>query len=282
MPIHRNFYKEMKTYVNSMEVLRLQVIKSASIIVGLIVLGIFEALFPLFHGQKNRLRHDAVNMSLWLMNILIVGMLYGLFILGISRFLHNNIKGLLEFIGLSQFPKFVVAFLLIDLWMYTIHFANHKFSFMWRFHRVHHSDEMVNTTTGFRFHLGEILISLMLRVLITPLLGIDLLHFLVYELVLIPVLLVQHSDIRFNMSLDEFFSVLFATPKVHHVHHSSKQKEADTNFASVLSLWDRLFGTYCSPAGVGEIRYGISGPKNKADLGLNTLLGMPFENKKAK
>ena len=265
-----------------MEVFSLQIIKSSSVIIGLIVLGIFESLFPIFHGQKNRMRHDAVNLTVWLMNILVIGMLYGLFILGISGFLQNNIKGLLEFVNISLIAKFAVAFLLIDLWMYFIHRLNHKFSFKWSFHQVHHSDEMVNVTTGFRFHLGEILLTLMLRVFITPFLGIELWHFLAYEAVLIPVLMIQHSNIRINKQVDGIFRIVFATPAMHHVHHSFNQKEADSNYGSVLSVWDRLFRTYCSPETVGEIRYRVSGTQNSADIGLDSLIGMPFKNKNSK
>ncbi|MBI4624749.1 MAG: sterol desaturase family protein [Verrucomicrobia bacterium] len=46
--------------------------------------------------------------------------------------------------------------LLLDCWTYFWHWLNHASPFLWRFHRLHHSDREMNVTTANRFHLGEI------------------------------------------------------------------------------------------------------------------------------
>lgn len=263
-----------------METHQLQIIKFAFIVLGLVIFGIFEAFFPLYNDRKNRLKHDSINLSIWVMNIIIIGLLYGTFIFSIYQILNNRINGLLEFTNFNPILNLLIAFLLIDLWMYFLHFLSHKIKFMWNFHQVHHSDKTINTTTGFRFHLGEIFISLILRVFIMPFFGISLLNFLFYEAILVPVLMLQHSNIVFNKSFDKFFRTLFTTPRMHHVHHSSYYKERDSNFGSVLSIWDKLFKTYNNPDNIYKIDYGLSYLKNWHVSSLNSLLGLPFGKKK--
>ena len=49
--------------------------------------------------------------------------------------------------------------LLLDLWIYWWHRANHEWPFLWRFHEVHHRDRHLDATTALRFHFGEVALS---------------------------------------------------------------------------------------------------------------------------
>ena len=53
-----------------------------------------------------------------------------------------------------------------------------------------------------------------------------------------------HANLHLPADLDEALRWLLVTPAMHHVHHSARQAETDSNFGEVFSLWDRLFGTY--------------------------------------
>jgi len=128
-----------------------------------------------------------------------------------------------------------------------------------------------------RFHTGEMLVTIVLRVAITPFLGIELWHFLAYEMILLPFLLVQHGNIRITELIDRPFRPIIATNRMHHVHHS--QKEYNTNFGSILSIWDRLFGSYQEPKNIEKIKYGLANNMLRQES-LGTLLVMPFEKRK--
>jgi hypothetical protein len=57
---------------------------------------------------------------------------------------------------------------------------------------------------------------------------------------------------------------------MHWVHHSRWVAETDSNYSPVLSVWDRLFGTYTAPGDPGRIRFGLDG---FTDADSATLLG---------
>ncbi|MFI4928758.1 MAG: sterol desaturase family protein [Burkholderiales bacterium] len=84
--------------------------------------------------------------------------------------------------------------------------------------------------------------------------GIPPLAVLIYPLVGLPVLLLQHANVRVPASLDRALVWLVSTPSMHLVHHSRRTVETDSNYATGLTLWDRLFGTFSpstSPHGIG-------------------------------
>jgi sterol desaturase/sphingolipid hydroxylase (fatty acid hydroxylase superfamily) len=53
-----------------------------------------------------------------------------------------------------------------------------------------------------------------------------------------------HAHYRLPERLNRIVSLVFVTPNVHHVHHHAVQPYTDANYGDVLSIWDRLFGTY--------------------------------------
>jgi len=107
----------------------INILKFGSIIVGIIILGILEALYPLL-SFRHKVRHDAANIGLWIINITIMNIIYGLFLIGVYQILQDKVTGLLEIVSLPPLATFIVALLLIDLWMYCIHIINHKVPFL--------------------------------------------------------------------------------------------------------------------------------------------------------
>ena len=64
---------------------------------------------------------------------------------------------------LSGWTGLAVDLVLLDFWIYWWHRANHELSFLWRFHQVHHFDELLDSTTALRFHFGEVVLSALVR-----------------------------------------------------------------------------------------------------------------------
>src|SRR5262249_25096650 len=130
---------------------------------GLILLLTLESWLPAAGNRRRRLRHAARNLTLWLLNALAVALLAAPFIASVAGWAEESRFGLLTLLSLPPAIATVTAILLFDGWLYLLHRANHKFGFLWRFHRVHHSDPEMDATTATRFHTGEVLISAALR-----------------------------------------------------------------------------------------------------------------------
>jgi sterol desaturase/sphingolipid hydroxylase (fatty acid hydroxylase superfamily) len=65
-----------------------------------------------------------------------------------------------------------------------------------------------------------------------------------------------HADLRPPSRLERILSWLLVSPAMHRVHHHRSLPETDTNYSTIFSLWDRLFGTLCDPRS-REVRFGV-------------------------
>jgi sterol desaturase/sphingolipid hydroxylase (fatty acid hydroxylase superfamily) len=150
--------------------------------------------------------------------------------------------------------QFVVAFLLLDFTRYWVHRADHRVAFLWRFHRVHHSSERLNATSGLRMHAVDLL-----QLSAIP----GLLYFVILDVSsfapwVIPGALAvgivfdsfQHANIGMNMEkrFNRAFNVLLNNPHFHSWHHTRDGHLRDGNYSNVLVVWDRLFGSQVTQA----------------------------------
>jgi len=69
--------------------------------------------------------------------------------------------------------KWFISFLLFDLAIYVWHVASHHYEFLWRFHKIHHSDKSFNVTTGFRFHVFDLFLEILYKCLFVIIIGVD-------------------------------------------------------------------------------------------------------------
>jgi sterol desaturase/sphingolipid hydroxylase (fatty acid hydroxylase superfamily) len=210
-------------------------IKVALIALLLAMLWWLEGAAPLFLERRDRSRRLARHLFLAVFNgILVVPFL------SVAAWLTSTLwfreHGLLAWLSLPLLIETFLAVVLIDLWMYAWHRANHSMPLLWRFHRVHHSDPELDSTSAFRFHTGEIVLSAVFRLALIPLLSIQLWHLLLYELVMLPVILLHHSNINMPARLDRALRAVIVTPWMHWVHHSSYQPETDSNFLNDFFL----------------------------------------------
>ena len=139
--------------------------------------------------------------------------------------------------------RLVVALVLLDGWMYLWHRANHAIPILWRFHRMHHSDTRMDVTTATRFHLGEHVGASVLRLGMIPLLGFELWNLVAYDALVIAVTQFHHADISIGRA-DRWLRLFIVTPFMHKVHHSDWRPETDSNYSTILSVWDRLAGSF--------------------------------------
>jgi sterol desaturase/sphingolipid hydroxylase (fatty acid hydroxylase superfamily) len=144
----------------------------------------------------------------------------------------------------NQWLSCIAGFLLLDFLNYTVHRAQHAVPFLWRFHALHHSDIHVDVTTSVRHHPIEYLLTTGFYWLAVLALGIPAMIFLSYTLAVFAAAALTHGNIRFPGWLERALQPVVITLDLHLIHHSDVYADADTNFGAVLSIWDRLFGTF--------------------------------------
>ncbi|MGB0176453.1 MAG: sterol desaturase family protein, partial [Owenweeksia sp.] len=151
--------------------------------------------------------------------------------------------GLLNLVELPSWAEWTIGLLVLDYAIYLWHRANHIFPFLWRFHNVHHIDLEMDISTGIRFHIGEMLLSIPFRCIVILLSGVSPMMLLIYEVIFEAATLFHHSNIRLPLRLERFLVQIVVTPRMHGIHHSIVEQETNSNFSTVLNVWDRLHQT---------------------------------------
>ncbi len=168
----------------------------------------------------------------------------------------------------------VVDFILLDVWAYFVHRAYHRVPLMARLHRPHHLDERLDTTTAVRFHVGEVALSAALRSLPVVLLAMPLTHVVLFEMILLSSAIFHHSNLRLPQTVERAISVFIVTPSIHFVHHHAVSADTNSNFAAVLSVWDRVFRTQSATTRSPAMKLGVAGSRDRS---LARLILAPFE-----
>ena len=164
--------------------------------------------------------------------------------LGLVVFAATWRKGLFPWIGLPRLAGIFAGVLALDLVIYLQHRLFHRIPWLWRFHRVHHSDLELDVTSGIRFHPGEILLSSLIKLSAIALLGLSAPAVLVFEILLNATSLFNHSNLALGGIRDRCLRWVIVTPAMHEIHHSAWPGELDRNFGFNFPWWDRWFGTY--------------------------------------
>lgn len=151
--------------------------------------------------------------------------------------------GLLNQLETTHAVNFALSFVLVSLASYFFHRASHRWPWLWRLHRIHHSDVSLDVTTGFRHHPLERFAALGWFTAAAIGLGLDPLAVILYGALALLLAIPQHANLALGSRAEKALSWLLVTPGLHHVHHSADQAQTDSNYGDVLSIWDRLFNT---------------------------------------
>lgn len=246
-------------------------------IVVFCLIWLWETWRPMFQGQsQHRLQHALRNILIAVFNVLLLGFFIKTITVKVCAWAEVHQYGLLHWLELPLWFKAGLALLMIDAWMYVWHRMNHQIPFLWRFHRMHHSDTALDVTSASRFHPGELLFSALLRSCLIPIFGLEVIHVVLYEFVLMPIVLFCHSNVAIAEKWDKVLRCLIVTPRMHWVHHSDIVKETDSNFSSVFSFWDRLAKTIIIRKDPEKIVYGLKDKKIIACQSIKEMLKTPL------
>jgi sterol desaturase/sphingolipid hydroxylase (fatty acid hydroxylase superfamily) len=217
-----------------------QFVRSAGLGLALLVLLALEHWRP-----HERLKPAwTTNFGLWAIDALVMALVCGACGFTLAAWAEGRGIGLLDRLGASGWLAIGLGMLGLDAVSYVWHRANHRVQLLWRFHQVHHADASFHVTTGLRFHPGELLLALPVRLAVILLLGVPPAGVLVFELAFGVANLVEHANLELPRRAELRLRQAFVTPSLHRAHHVADWRELNTNFGTIFSIWDRLVGTF--------------------------------------
>ena len=146
----------------------------------------------------------------------------------------------------------VLLFFCDDLAYYTYHRAHHRIRVFWATHVVHHSSTHYNLSTALRQDwtpFSSIFFWAPLAMLGFP----PWMIFLAISWNLLYQFWIHTEKIG---RLPRWYEAVFNTPSHHRVHHGSNEQYLDRNYAGILIVWDRLFGSFEPER--ERVRYGLT------------------------
>jgi sterol desaturase/sphingolipid hydroxylase (fatty acid hydroxylase superfamily) len=211
---------------------------------SLLVIAVWEFFGPRRRREFPALRRRVGNLGFWVLNLFL-----GAFFFPQAA----SVRPHFEALSGIRFPTWPIAdagisliagFLLLDLLRYAVHRCEHAVPLFWRFHALHHSDPDVDVTTSVRHHPVEYVFASVAYWLAVLVSDIPVFVVLSHGLAVFGTASVQHGNIRLPERLERWLQPVLVTVDMHRVHHSVVFEQTNSNYGAVLSIWDRLFGTF--------------------------------------
>jgi sterol desaturase/sphingolipid hydroxylase (fatty acid hydroxylase superfamily) len=184
---------------------------------------------------------------------------------------------LLSGFGVPLGLEIAAGIVLLDLVAYILHRVLHAVPLLWRLHALHHADPELDLATAVRHHPLEAWAVALLQFPIGVALGLSPAAIAIYGTVVIAMQIILHANLTLPAWVERPLSRIFVTPDLHSIHHSVDPTDGNCNFADILSLWDRLFGTFrATPAaGFDAMTFGLTAHRAPSDLALHRMLALP-------
>ena len=166
----------------------------------------------------------------------------------------------------------LLAWTIAELANYGIHRGMHR-SRLWPLHAVHHCSPRMYCFLSVRKHPLQSFVTYGGRLSVLWLLGVTEQALGVYTVLISANSYLQHSNIRMTTGP---LGLVFATPELHRLHHSSRPDLLDNNYGDSMILWDRLFGTCREPDSAPPIHDAIGLPGIEIPQTYAAHLRLPF------
>ena len=229
----------------------------------LLFLGI-ETLAPKRPWRESRFKRLIFHGGIAALNTILIRLLIYVPLLVWIVYVEQQGWGISRWLGLKGWVELLATLVVIDLFDYFWHRANHRVIFLWRFHKAHHADTAMDVTTALRFHPGELMISALAKAIWIAIWGPTAIAWFLFEAMVSLCAQFHHSNVDFPDRVEGAISALIVTPRFHASHHAVHRQYGDANFSTIFSLWDRLLHTYERPEGSNAIfntEYGLGLPE---------------------
>jgi len=235
-----------------------------------------ELLAPYRQSTVSKVKRWINNVALTAFNSLVLQLLFAGAVVRTAMYVTSHHLGVLNMVEAPSWAKLLATVIFMDLMLYVWHLLNHEVPFLWRFHRVHHSDLNMDVSTATRFHIGELAMSAVIKISLVFFLGATPLGVLIFESALVLCAQFHHSSLKVPRWFEAIFWILFVPPSMHRIHHSVIIKERNTNYGTIFSTWDRWLGTLLTDVDQKKLRIGVGAYQKPDKLNFNHLLVMPF------
>ncbi|MCG7636330.1 sterol desaturase family protein [Alteromonas sp. CNT1-28] len=280
-----------------------------SVFLGVFVLmAVLEALLPAREAVLSRKTRWLGNLSMVVMGALVSRILLPATLVGVSLWAQQKGIGVFNVLldavpadasssnqllnsgePLNNSSTYLVhiaivtlSVLLLDMLIYWQHRLFHTVPMLWRFHKMHHADSHVDTTTGLRFHPVEIAMSLGIKAAAVVILGVPAIAIVIFEVALNGFALFNHANIRLPQKWDDRIGLVLITQRLHRIHHSQAKNESNSNYGFSVSWWDRLFSSFTPRAAFSDETLPIGQkdvPATKKNASIIALLLQPFKKR---
>lgn len=256
----------------------------AFLILTSIFLGalVAESVWPLRKVTQPKFTRVRRNLGVAAVSALLLRFLFLPIELAAAAYVTKENIGLLNSITLPSIVELIAALLLLDYTLYIWHFLNHRLPFLWRFHNAHHTDLDLDASTATRFHFGELGLSVFYRTAQIFILGIDIPTLLLFETLVTAFAIAHHANVRLPMGFERWLSKVFVAPRMHGIHHSIIRNETDSNFGTILSVWDRIHRTLNLEVPQDTITIGTPDYRSLDEQTLTGILMIPFRKQRSR
>ncbi len=250
----------------------------AAVLSVMAAVALLEARVPLFARPTTLPGRQKANLAMTVQTLLFAFVLTSA--VGVAAvYLPLASPGLMALAGLPAIAQFVVGIVALDFaYGYFAHWAMHASPALWKYHRVHHSDAFVDVTTSYRTHPVESAWRHLWLFVTVWALGVPAAAVVAFRVLSAVNGIFEHANIRVRPALDAALARLWVTPNMHKVHHSRDQAETDSNYGNLLTLHDRVFGTFLPTERALSVKYGLEDVEPIEIRSFGALLAMPWRS----
>jgi sterol desaturase/sphingolipid hydroxylase (fatty acid hydroxylase superfamily) len=213
--------------------------RTAILVGGLLLLWMIEGAIPRLSLNVNRYKHAGTNLF-FTSTTALVNLGFAFLIVIASEWTTKAHFGLLYLCGRPVGLHCLLAIMMMDfIGAYLVHFIQHKIAWMWHFHKIHHIDTAVDTTTALRHHPVECVFRVAALLLAIVSMGVPIWMVMLYQTISAFMSQFNHANIRLPKWLDNALSWIIVSPDMHKVLIISRKltRIMPTSFR---------FGTACS------------------------------------
>lgn len=205
---------------------------------------LLESIFPARRWQQSRVKRLFFHAAVAAFNTVLVRLLiYVPFLLWVV-YVEQQGWGISRWLGLDGWLEIVLSLIMLDLFDYFWHRANHRIPFLWRFHKAHHADNEMDVTTALRFHPGELMLSSLAKASWVVIWGPTAIAWFIFEGLISLCAQFHHSNFDLPDPIERVLARVLVTPRFHTSHHVVDRRYGDANFSTIFSFWDPLFRSY--------------------------------------
>lgn len=247
----------------------------------LIILIMAEILFPKkkrIHNRKDRWITNGLITLINTASVNIVHIAIPLIAIVAAIDVSNGKMGLFNIINFPIWIEIILTVIILDFIIWGQHLLSHKIPFVWRFHRMHHTDRDLDVTTAVRFHPFEIIFSMFIKITSIYILGASAIAVIIFEIMLNGMAMFNHANLRIPLRIENILRKFIVTPDLHRIHHSIYIDEHNKNFGFSLSIWDKIFKCYLDQPRDGhkDMKLGLKWQNDKPTK-LGWSLWIPFK-----